>query len=55
MYYIGFDIGGTKCAVTLGRVTDEVSILKKEQIPTGEPHATMDALLSHVKEWQKEY
>lgn len=55
MYYIGFDIGGTKCAVSLGHITDRVSILKKEQLPTGLPHPTMDALLQHVKEWQKEY
>ena len=55
MYYIGFDIGGTKCAVSLGHITDHVRILKKEQIPTGAPHATMDTLLAHVIEWQKEH
>ena len=34
-YYIGIDIGGTKCAVTLGRDTDGVlEILEKTKFPT---------------------
>jgi len=35
MYCIGLDIGGTKCAVTLGKIDgDNITILKKEQFPT---------------------
>lgn len=34
-YYIGLDIGGTKCAVTLGELTDtSVEILDKVKFPT---------------------
>ena len=30
-YYIGLDIGGTKCAATLGRISDgKIEILEKE-------------------------
>lgn len=33
MYVLGFDIGGTKCAVLLGRVTEEqVEFLGREQM-----------------------
>ena len=35
MYYVGLDIGGTKCAVTLGSVINgEIKIEKKEQFAT---------------------
>ena len=34
MYYIGLDIGGTKCAATLGDCGEEIRILKKEQFLT---------------------
>ena len=35
MYYIGFDIGGTKCAVSLGRVDgDNIQILQRIEHPT---------------------
>lgn len=39
MYYIGYDIGGTKCAVSLGDVDgDSIKIVAKRQFPTnGEP------------------
>jgi len=48
-YYIGIDIGGTKCAVSLGSVdSDEVDILAKKRIETiiGKPYETLDALYS---------
>ncbi len=35
MYILGFDIGGTKCAVLTARVEgDKVELLKKEKLPT---------------------
>ncbi len=36
MYYVGLDIGGTKCAATIGKASgdDLPEILKKEQFPT---------------------
>ncbi len=34
MRYIGFDIGGTKCAATLGEVTETIAIKDKIQFPT---------------------
>ena len=35
MYVLGFDIGGTKCAVVTARVEDgEITLLKKEKCPT---------------------
>ena len=53
MYYLGLDIGGTKCAVSLGEVTGEesaqtLSVLAKEKFPTEtgkrSPYAVLDAL-----------
>jgi predicted NBD/HSP70 family sugar kinase len=35
MWYIGFDIGGTKCAVSLGRwENQEISIVERQETPT---------------------
>ena len=35
MYILGFDIGGTKCAVITAEVNDgDIKILKKEKCPT---------------------
>lgn len=36
MYCIGLDVGGTKCAATLGRVTDKIEIIDKEKFATAE-------------------
>ncbi|MHB0913150.1 MAG: ROK family protein [Armatimonadota bacterium] len=33
-YFIGFDIGGTKCAVSLGVLGDDLKILDREAFPT---------------------
>lgn len=36
MYYIGYDIGGTKCAVSLGLMEDEdIRIIGRRMFPTG--------------------
>lgn len=35
MYILGFDIGGTKCAVILGKITDgNITVVKKEKMTT---------------------
>lgn len=34
MYYIGLDVGGTKCAATLGNVTCKIEIIDKEMFAT---------------------
>ena len=56
-YRIGFDIGGTKCAVSLGKITDgNIRVLKREETPTLEdPIETLSILAPFVKEWVKEY
>ena len=56
-YRIGFDIGGTKCAVSLGEITDgNIRVLKREETPTLEdPIETLSILAPFVKEWVKEY
>ena len=56
MYAIGFDIGGTKSAVSVGESDKgSIRILGRYEIPTATPHETMDALLVRAVEWKKEY
>ena len=57
MYYIGFDIGGTKCAVSLGKWDQHnIEILKREETPTkANPYETLNDLASFVKEWMQNY
>ncbi len=56
-YRIGFDIGGTKCAVSLGEVKEgNVCVLKRQETPTlSDPIKTLSTLAPFVKEWVKEY
>ena len=56
-YYIGFDIGGTKCAVSLGEVQGgNIRVLHREETPTQDcPKATLSILAPFVKEWAKNY
>ncbi|MBQ7915318.1 MAG: ROK family protein [Firmicutes bacterium] len=44
MYYLGFDIGGTKSAVVLGNEKGE--ILRKVKVATGGPEETLEALFA---------
>ena len=57
MYFIGFDIGGTKCAVSLGKVFDGVTeLLGREETPTlDDPVKTLETLASFVEKWTKAY
>lgn len=53
MYYLGIDIGGTKCAVSLGLDSADDFIIKdKEKFPTAgnTPYEVLDKFLLHAKE-----
>lgn len=55
MYYVGFDIGGTKCAVVLGKLKEnQVKILAREEMPTSLPIETLEQLAKHVEMFQQE-
>lgn len=56
-YCIGFDIGGTKCAVSLGEIADgNIRVLHRQETPTlDNPLSTLSTLAPFVKEWVKEY
>ncbi len=57
MYYIGFDIGGTKCAVSVGKVEkNDIIILERKEVKTiNNPYQTFDFLSDFVCECQKKY
>ena len=57
MYCIGFDIGGTKCAVSLGKIDGEnITVVGRQETPTqNSPQATLGILLPQVLEWKKQY
>jgi glucokinase len=56
-YCIGFDIGGTKCAVSLGEITDgNIRVVHRQETPTlNTPIDTLSVLAPFVKEWTKAY
>ncbi|MBE6559679.1 MAG: ROK family protein [Ruminococcaceae bacterium] len=52
MYYLGFDIGGTKSAVCLGETNADgtIRILGKEKFPTtGAPYTVLDGLIAAAR------
>ncbi len=57
MYCIGFDIGGTKCAVSLGEIIgDNIKVAARQETPTQpSPTDTLAILLPFVKEWKEKY
>lgn len=56
MYCIGFDIGGTKCAVSVGKIEGEkITVVERGEVPTGLPIATMDKIAVFVEKFQKKY
>lgn len=57
MYYIGFDIGGTKCAVSLGKWENQkIEILAREETPTqSSPYETLDKLAPFVNKRKGEF
>lgn len=56
-YCIGFDIGGTKCAVSLGEITDgNIRVVHRQETHTlNTPIDTLSVLAPFVKEWTKAY
>ena len=56
-YLAGIDIGGTKCAVTIGKETEtDIEILYKEKFPTpGEPGEAVKKLVGALWEMLKEH
>ena len=57
MYYLGFDIGGTKCAISVGNVKkNSVRILERMEVPTTKnPLETLGNLDNFVRESLKKY
>ena len=57
MYYVGFDIGGTNCAVSLGKWENQkIEILAREETPTqSSPYETLDKLAPFVDKWKGEF
>lgn len=57
MYYLGFDIGGTKCAVSLGKwQNQEIEIIDRQEIPTKVcPQETIDAFAPFVLQWKNRF
>lgn len=56
-HYIGLDIGGTKCVVSLGLWQfGEIKILERHEIPTTEsPIDTFDRLAPFVEQWTNKF
>lgn len=58
-YYIGLDIGGTKCAQTIGRIfeNDKIEILKRVEFPTAgqKPETILDKFSEFIENTLKEY
>ena len=54
MYYIGLDIGGTKCAASLGKITgNKIEILARNEVKTLPSAAeTLTALQPFVEEYK---
>ncbi|MDF2632950.1 MAG: N-acylmannosamine kinase [Caproiciproducens sp.] len=57
-YYIGLDIGGTKCAVTLGQFGDDrIHVIQKYKFATipNNPYAVLSAFNEKIHEFKKAY
>ena len=56
-YIIGYDIGGTKCAVSLGKVEDgQITLLERRETPTTEsPTETLCALEERTRAFLSKY
>lgn len=57
MYYLGLDIGGTKCAVCVGLVEkNSIRIIERAETPTcSSPLKTLSALEHSVREYLRKY
>lgn len=56
-YGIGLDIGGTKCAATVGDLTNGVQIAEKIVFPTADytPQQTIDKFSEYIAKWTSAY
>lgn len=56
-YSIGFDIGGTKCAVSLGEIEQgDIRVVRREEVATTlSPTETLEQLLPFVNAWKTEF
>lgn len=56
-FYIGFDIGGTKCAVSVACwKNQEITIIERQETPTKtNPFETLDELAPYVDDWTTQY
>lgn len=56
-YAVGLDIGGTKCAATLGDLTTDINIVDKKSFATARltPYQTIDKFSEFIEEWLKKY
>lgn len=52
-YYMGFDIGGTKCAVVIG--DEDGSVIAKTKLPTTSVSDTLEAIFSAAEKYLPEY
>ena len=57
MHYLGFDIGGTTCAVSVGKVSKgAIQILERKETPTlRNPIQTLSVFLECVHTWLQKY
>ncbi len=55
MYCIGFDIGGTKSAVSVGERGENIRILERYEIPTFSPEQTLSALAPYAERFIEKY
>lgn len=57
VYYLGFDIGGTKCAVSLGGVGPKgIHVLSRKEVPTGKnPWKTLKQFSPYIYEYIQKY
>ena len=53
IYAVGFDIGGTKCAVSLGEVDGgNIRVIERQETPTlSNPKETLSVLAPFLKKW----
>jgi predicted NBD/HSP70 family sugar kinase len=57
MYYLGFDIGGTKCAVSLGKwQNQEIELVDRQEVQTRAcPKETLQALAPFIMQWKSRF
>ncbi len=57
-YYIGLDIGGTKCAMTMGKIDNgQIEVVQKEKFPTGkeQPEKILERFCSFIDRMLADY